>query len=344
MGLVLWIATFVYQLEDIFGYIDDAFSWDLEGHTLLYEPYNKTMPAKQAHLLQLWDTLGIPHEESKQMWGSMLTIIGFEVDPNAMTISMPLQACTNLINKLHEFAHPNQWYPLHEFNQLAGWMNWALNAYPLLCSGLSTLYNKMSGKSQSHQPVHISTALCRELLWFAEHIKHSNGICILSSLKWSADNADFVAYSDACPSSMGFWIPSLSLGFQCQTDRPSSAIFYLEALTLLSGPHWIVTNICPQCSTQIVLYTDNSNTVSMFNTLHAQPSLYPILLTAVDLTLNHNVHFCVFHIPGEQNTVADALSCFHNQQAINTAALTSYTPLHISLFQPPCLMLGAELL
>ncbi|TFK33544.1 hypothetical protein BDQ12DRAFT_615093 [Crucibulum laeve] len=143
---------------------------------------------------------------------------------------------------------------------------------------------------------------------------------------------------------MGFWIPSLSIGFQCQTDRPSSDIFYLKALALLSALHWIVTNLHPQRSTQIVLYTDNSNTVSMFNTLHAQPSLNPILLTAVDFALNHDIHFRVFHIPGERNTVADALSRFHNQHAIDAAALTSHTPLHISLFQPPHLTLGAELL
>ncbi|KIJ38677.1 hypothetical protein M422DRAFT_176190 [Sphaerobolus stellatus SS14] len=64
---------------------------------LWYEPYKKDLPAKQTQLLQLWDELGIPHEEPKQLWGTKLTIIGFDVDPNAMTITMPHQACMDLI-------------------------------------------------------------------------------------------------------------------------------------------------------------------------------------------------------------------------------------------------------
>ena len=58
-------------------------------------------------------------------------------------------------------------------------------------------------------------------------------------------------------------------------------------------------------------------------------------MAAVNLVLNFGVEFCVFHIPGENNIVADALSHF----CFNT--LATFAPLLQTLqFQPPQLMLG----
>jgi hypothetical protein len=108
MGVVLWIATFVKSLDDLFAYVDDSFSWEFESNTLWYEPYAKRLPAKQAKLLLLWDELGIPHEEAKQVFGTTLTIIGFDVDPNAMTITMPPVARSDLVAAIRAFARAGQ--------------------------------------------------------------------------------------------------------------------------------------------------------------------------------------------------------------------------------------------
>jgi hypothetical protein len=97
MGLVLWIEINIKGIEDLFAYVDDSFSWEFADNKLWYEPYQKLLPAKQAKLLQLWDELCIPHEESKQVFGSLLMITDFDVDPNAMTIIMPMQSCVNLL-------------------------------------------------------------------------------------------------------------------------------------------------------------------------------------------------------------------------------------------------------
>lgn len=87
---------------------------------------------------------------------------------------------------------------------------------------------------------------------------------------------------------------------------------------------------------RIVLYTDNSNTVDMFNTLRAQPIYNPLVMAAVNLALDFGVEFRVFHIPGEDNIVADALSCFRFD------TLATFAPLLQTLqFQRPRLTLGA---
>ena len=73
-------------------------------------------------------------------------IIGFDVNTDTMTITMLAQACTDLIAAICVFAKTGQRCPLHEFQRLAGWMNWSLDVYSLLHPGMSILYNKMAGK------------------------------------------------------------------------------------------------------------------------------------------------------------------------------------------------------
>ena len=131
MGTVLWIAIFV-KGNDLFAYVDDSFSWEFADNMLWYEPYQKHLPTKQTKLLLLWDELRIPHEQSKQVFSSPLMIIGFNVDPNTMTITMVTEARHDLLVALREFAHSGQRRPLRDFQKMAGWMNWALNAFPLL--------------------------------------------------------------------------------------------------------------------------------------------------------------------------------------------------------------------
>src|SRR6266511_1682128 len=52
----------------------------------------------------------------------------------------------------------------------------------------------------------------------------------------------------------------------------------------------------------------NLNTVDIFASLRALPAYNVILQTAVDLLYEGNHELRVLHVPGEANTVADALS------------------------------------
>ena len=132
MGIVLWIAISVKHILDLLAYIDDTYSWEFADNFLWYEPYACHFPTKQACLLQLWDKLGILHECSKQLFGSQLTIVSLNVDTDMMTVTMPEQSWRDLVEAMRTFANVGQHCLLHEFQRLAGWMNWSLNAYPLL--------------------------------------------------------------------------------------------------------------------------------------------------------------------------------------------------------------------
>ena len=83
--------------------MDDAYSIELEGEVTWYHGYGCYLLTKQAKLLTLWDLINLPHKREKQESGHTLTIISFEVDANAMSITMPPQAKSDLIEYLQGF-------------------------------------------------------------------------------------------------------------------------------------------------------------------------------------------------------------------------------------------------
>jgi hypothetical protein len=124
MGLVLWIAIYVFLIELIWAYMDDTFGWEIEGNLTYYEPYDALYPTKQVQFLRLLDLLRIPHSKEKQLWGSTLVIIGYDVDPNAMTVTMPTESKQQLVQHVRDFLlTSSRKRPLLEWQQLAGWMS-----------------------------------------------------------------------------------------------------------------------------------------------------------------------------------------------------------------------------
>jgi hypothetical protein len=339
-ALVMWIVIFVKFLPWIFAYADDEFSFDLAGNVLFYPKYNKFLPEKQVQLLELWDELGIPHKEKKQVFGPVLKIIGFEVDVNRMTYTMPQSSKTDLIAALRHFTSPSgkngRRFTLREYQRIAGWANWALNVFPLLRPGLCGLYTKIAGKDKPNAKIWVNNNVRADLDWMADHMEQSTGVHILKSLDWNLADADTTIYCDASLEGMGFWYPELRLGFHCPIDFkvPDGGIFFFEALCVCAAFHDVAE--LGFHTTTLVTYTDNKNTVDIFNSLRASEVYNPILKSTINIALANDFHFRVLHVPGVENTVADALS--RNNLAL---ALSLVPDLQIQTFLPPQDALGA---
>ena len=88
MSLVMWILVFKCGLIHLKCYTDDVFSFSTAGNLTFYPPYNWWMPSEQVIILHLWDEIRLPHENTKQISGTIIPCIGFEVNPNLMTVTM----------------------------------------------------------------------------------------------------------------------------------------------------------------------------------------------------------------------------------------------------------------
>ena len=337
-SLVAWIAKNVKHIRYILDYMDDSSGCNKKGDTLFYPPYGKSLPSDQCRLLLLWDELGIPHKPHKQISGSPLTIIGIDVDPNQMTMTLPSESKERLTEELRLWASkPSKAasgsFKLKYWERLAGWFNWALNVYPLLRPALNNVYAKMSGKRLKNQRIYINNAIRNDLMWAVNHIESSNGVQLFDSFHWEPSSANFVIFCDACPEGLGFWYPISKDGYYAPTpvNIPSNAIFYYETLCVLSA----IVNVQSKApkGSKILIYTDNSNSVDIFKSLRCLPDYNPLLKSAVDILIANNYSLRVLHVPGDKNLVADALS------RVQFSVALSYEPaLKLYNFNPPDLV------
>ncbi|RDB24323.1 hypothetical protein Hypma_008440, partial [Hypsizygus marmoreus] len=310
------------ELIEFLGvYSDDSFSINNEGDITFYPRYNKHLPTGQFKLLSLWDKLGILHKEKKQVSSTLLIIIGIEVDPNAMTLTLPTAKREKLIKELNTFIARNGRrsvrFKLNVWQRLAGYINWVFNVFPLLKPSLNNIYLKLN------------------LIWLRDHLVNASGVQLICAVNWSLDVADFTIYCDACLEGMAFWYPDFNVAFYSAvpSDTPSDLIFFYEALCLISAVHHAAAN--HSSSFKIVVFTDNSNTINIFNTLHCKPCYNPLLKFVCDILIDTKHQLRVFHVPGESNTVADALSRARFMDALSLVPNLSIKPFH-----PPAQLLG----
>src|SRR5882724_1489585 len=129
---------------------------------------------------------------------------------------------------------------------------------------------------------------------------------------------------------LGFTAPTLKLGFfsSIPAHSPLTTIFYFEAFAIASAILW-ASGLEPGIHC-LLIFTDSLNCVDMFNSLRAQEGYNDILLFIVCILISSKISLHIFHVPGADNCVADALSC----HLFNMALMLS-PGLNIHHFQPP---------
>ena len=94
----------VKLIKNLRMYINDNGSFPHVGDITYYPLYDSYYPLDQVTLLLLWDELNIPHIKKKKIFGPIIPYVGFDVNPNTMTISLSDNRWSELIAKVHNFS------------------------------------------------------------------------------------------------------------------------------------------------------------------------------------------------------------------------------------------------
>jgi len=133
---------------------------------------------------------------------------------------------------------------------------------------------------------------------------------------------------------MGFWSPDSNVGFYCPTPvQTLPLIYYVEALCVLAALQHCCAFMTPH--QKLLIYTDNTNIVNIFSSLRCRPEFNNIIKHAVSKRVESQVDVRVLHIPGDMNSVADAISRAEFDRARTLAANLSIPTLSILDFPPP---------
>ena len=207
--------------------------------------------------------------------------------------------------------------------------------FPLLCPSLNNLYPKITGKDSPNAQIWVNCAVRNDLLWAASHLKIDNGVYLLRASDWNPSEADIVIYCDACLDGLGFWYPADGNAYfsHVPVEVPINLIFYYKALCVLCALEHASSRLTSP--SRIAIYTDNSNTVDIFNSLRCLPPYNKILKRSASLRMSTDHQLRVFHVSSENNYIADAIS-----RESFTKALLARPDLQIHHFQPPQLTLG----
>jgi hypothetical protein len=148
-GLLCWLSVHKLGIAGLHVYMDNFFGWDYADNLVWYQ--GKLRPCRQVQFLLLWESISCPFKDRKQEHGEALKIIGFWVDINAGSISLPPSTVSDLITKIDLFlTTPGRSPSLRMWQRLAGHLNWMLNVLPWGRPALSEMYRKISGKSWLH--------------------------------------------------------------------------------------------------------------------------------------------------------------------------------------------------
>jgi hypothetical protein len=179
----------------------------------------------------------------------------------------------------------------------------------LLKPTLSNVYERISGKTESHVKIFVSKAVVCDLNWSVS--KCSDGVFLFNDVNWDVQHADVTVYTDACLSGLSFFFQNSRKGFQSPVphDPPKNTI-YFEALAVVSAVDAVMCMMSVLAC--LLIFSDNSNTVDFFHSLQCQPPYNDLLKFTVSLILKHGILLRVLHVPGVDNDVADHLSQFEN--------------------------------
>ena len=283
------------------------------------------------------DAVDVPHDRIKQLYGLSLPVIGLEVHGNELRITMPPLAKQELVDAIDLFCSSSS-RTLRQCQALAGYVNWALNVYPKLRPGLALLYAKIGGEFHPHRSISLNAQVRRDLLWLAKRIRSSDGVFLLESIAWRMDEADITIESDACLTGFGFWCRELNKGFYAGTLSNISPThnFFHEAYAVVCAFHWVCSEGIEGLR-RVIIKSDNTNTVDIFNSLKAHSIYSDLLKFAVELLMTFDVELRVVHVPGDVNLVADALSRFQFDEVGGLQP-----SLVVSQYQPPAVMAGPQ--
>lgn len=306
-SLLCWIAIHKFDIDGIFVYMDDYYGWEFAEN--LVEFHGQLRPQRQVTLLKFWDQISCPYDDKKQVHGSPLKIIGFWVDINHGTITIPPSSIADGIKAITTFLSTRR-APLREWSKLAGHLNWILNVFPIARPALTEMYRKMSGKTRPNGYIFLNREVITDLTWFRDVLPQATGVRFIQNGRWEDLAADLIMQCDATLS-LGISFVHGPNAFSYQIRPPTGTtipdIFFLEEIGVLSALHHAATLDHPP--RRLIIYCDNLDAVQCFSAMRASDSMHNApLLAAANIILRSGIDFRVRHIAGKDNIRADLIS------------------------------------
>ncbi len=277
----------------------------LDDFLLIGAPASVECDAHLSILLTTFDRLGLPIAP-KKLEGptTRLSFLGIELDTHNMVMRLPAQKLEELKGLVQAW-----WGVKHatrdELESLAGKLQHACQVVPSGRTFLRRMFELMSVARSAVRPIRLNESFRSDLQWWAMFLEDWNGVSLLH--EYCPRPPDHHVYTDA---SSNFGCGALWQAFWLQYQWPpwyqDQNITVKELLPIvLACELWGTT----WKSASVMVHCDNAATVEVVNAGYSKvPAIMHLLRCLFFIRAQNHIRLQAVHIPGVQNTLADAIS------------------------------------
>lgn len=332
----LCTAPFIFNLfaETFHWILQSWLHWDLLQHylddfiTVIPACASHKIPGMETDYITITNLLGIPRNDTKNQLGTVITVLGLEVDTNNFTLRVPedkMKKAFHATSRLHQQDSITR----KEMENLAGFLSFCAPAVQLGRLHMRTIWTFVASYPQ-HKSSFIKkrvTADVREdLVWWRDLFPSWNGVrffndSIRDTVSLFTDSSgygiggfhvanpvdpNFIDYSSIqIENSFSEPLPPSDPHFDINTHEMEAILFAFRQW----GHFW--------AKKKVFVYTDNASCQSGLRrqTLRGA-AFWPLRQTLLQGAQLDIVIEPVW-IPGHTNILADALSRFHFDKVVN---------------------------
>lgn len=327
---ICWIAENLYEVKHILHLLDDFLTVDAPNCD-----GNRNM----TRMKMLFDCLGVPLSLKKTVGPTYcLEYLGIILDSNLMQARLPQNKIQRICAEIQEFLHRKS-STKRQLLSLLGHLQFASRVIPPGRSFISQLILLSTTVKELTQLVYLNLDSRAELAMWLHFLSQWNGVSLFMDRKISVA-ADMELYTDAS-STLGFggyyqgqWFSSPWPSDLSTTSKRSLALLELYPIVvsaLIWGHTWRKKRILFHC--------DNLATVHIIRKGRAKAKCVLLNQLMRRLTLSAMENNCLIiaqHVPGRNNSIADALSRFQLQRFRHLAPMAASNPTKVPRFKEVC--------
>ena len=335
-----WILQYSTDWKSVEHYLDDFM-------LVIPVPQATTtfLEAIRNQWIAITDFLGIPRNDSKDIEGRTVTILGYEVDTDKLEARIP-NSKKERISQLCSELLTQSFVSLGDARRLAGLLNFCASVVQLGRVYLQSLWSfiaKFPYQAPKTMRRRLSAEVRNDIIWWSTLLPQFNGVSFIG-----ARRHEIYVYTDACRKGLGGFFfsgykgvwksaaPHLSFdemfaqdsGY-IQSDVPFNINLFEVTAVLEAFKRWAYR--WRHC--RVIVVTDNITTQTGLTqeTLRGEANipLRQIMLCAAEF----DVEIRSFWLAGVDNSLADALSRFDASSIANFRPQLSLDS--ISLLHPP---------
>lgn len=324
-----WCLRSVFRVDDIVHYVDDSF---LAALTL-------SACSEQLSRVRIgMATLGMPIAEDKtELPCTRLLFLGITIDSMDMTISLGLDRVATIHSLVGEWLDRRS-CSLHQLQSLIGTLSWAATVVRHGRTFLQFLRDAevahhSTSRRHDESVIPLSADAREDLMWWHQFLTDWNGISLLWDAQWMDLTDVYQPHTDASKEGFGAHCDGMWIHARWTSAQQAIAA---EGTTLGESMPWkelyaIVVAACTWGSLwqrrRVVFYSDCMPVVLATRKGASRGRRMMQLLRALHFSAaRHSFVYCVRHLAGVDNTIADDLSRVFVREQLSPATRAIIAP------------------